>query len=521
MRKSNDPPVWKTTHIWLLAVVLPFLFLCWVRTEAVKPRTELEPDSFYHVMMADLFPEACVAKTFPHLTLSIWKEHFYDKELAFHMILSVIRRYAQMTGLNLSPPFHLPALLFGLLTVSAFFIVACLLRIPRVYLFVWLFVAISPFFTYRLLMLRPHHLALIFMLTYCLFLCRMNDAKGAWKSVFFGFAAAYAYSQPHFLLLPALVYACLRWKERPQLLYMLPLSLIAGIIAGFTLHPQFPNTFIGWKVQSIDVIMQSLFERAHVYTGVELLPPDAQVLLENFGVYLLVALNAAGFHRLWKECGRRKLPVETVFFFVLQAVTVAGTFISRRAMEYACPFSILATGLVIRDWMDAGFFQEWAKKRLKLARDGLTVAAAILLLISGTIGIRNLRQWEFPELHGFSEWAGRSLPDGTVIANLIWGDFGMLFYSAPQFKYLMGLDPMFGYAYAPECVEKLEKFRTGQVSLTPLEVSELTESRFAFVPLRASPLAKLLIQQGFAVVYRGNDGWLFDLRPEPVGPAHN
>jgi hypothetical protein len=80
----------------------------------------------------------------------------------------------------------------------------------------------------------------------------------------------------------------------------------------------------------------------------------------------------------------------------------------------------------------------------------------------------------------------------------------------------MGLDPMFGYVYAPERVEKLEKFRTGQLSLTPLEVSELTGARFAFVSRRVAPLAKLLIQNGFAVVYRADDGWLFDLRPEPA-----
>lgn len=521
MRKSNDPPVWKTTHIWLLAVVLPFLFLCWVRIEAAKPRAELETDSYYHVMMADLFPEACVAKTFPHLTLSIWKEHFYDKELAFHMILSVIRRYAQMTGLNLSPPFHLPALLFGLLTVSAFFIVACLLRIPRVYLFVWLFVAISPFFTYRLLMLRPHHLALIFMLIYCLFLCRMSGAKGAWKSFFFGFAAAYCYSQPHFLLLPAVVFACLRWKENPRLLYVLPLCLVAGIAAGFTLHPQFPNTFIVWKVQSIDVIFQSLLGHVHVYTGMELHPPDEKILLEGLGVYLLAAANGYGLYRLWKECGHAKLPVETKLFFILQLVTILGTFISRRAMEYACPFTVLATGLVVRDWADAGLFDDWAKKRLKLVKNTLTAAAAVLLVVSGMFGIRNIRNWEYPELHGFASWVGKTIPDGTVIANLVWGDFGMLFYSAPQFKYLMGLDPMFGYAYAPERVEKLERFRTGQLVMTPLEVSELTGSRFAFVPRRASPLAKLLIQNGFAVVYRSDDGWLFDLRPEPVAPTRN
>jgi len=122
-----------------------------------------------------------------------------------------------------------------------------------------------------------------------------------------------------------------------------------------------------------------------------------------------------------------------------------------------------------------------------------------------------LRNSRYPELRSFATWAGKTLPDGTGIANLIWGDFPMLFYSAPQFRYLMGLDPMFGYRWNAEKVERLEKFRTGQLALSPHEVMELTGSRFAFVPRRAGPLAKLLIQHGFVVVYRENDGWLFDL----------
>ena len=123
---------------------------------------------------------------------------------------------------------------------------------------------------------------------------------------------------------------------------------------------------------------------------------------------------------------------------------------------------------------------------------------------------------------GFAEWASDRLPRGTHIANLAWSDFPLLFYSAPQYDYLAGLDPMFAYYASPRTMAALEAFRTGRLHLPPIAVFQLTGARYAFASKQAAALANALISQRFEVVYAGHDGWLFDLKPgdePPVAPA--
>jgi hypothetical protein len=223
-------------------------------------------------------------------------------------------------------------------------------------------------------------------------------------------------------------------------------------------------------------------------------------------------LNGFVFVRLFRQIGFAK---DTVFIFVLQAATLLGTLVARRTMEYACPFAVLSSGLLLRDAIDSGVLDRWAKAKLVAIQRAAAVAAAAILLVSGLLNIGILRKAINPEFSGFAEWAAITLPDGTAVSNLAWRDFPMLFYAAPQYRYTMGLDPMFGYAYAPERTEALERFRTGQLPLTPRELSELTGARFAFLSRALAPLAKLMIENGFVIRYRGTDGWVFDLRPEP------
>lgn len=492
--------------VWIAAILIPFLWLCWVRVESTQAHCEIENDGYYHAMMADLFPEVCTARTFPHLTMSVWKDRFYDKELLYHAALSGVRRYSQALGLSLAPPFHAPALAFSLLVVGAFVLAASSWKVPALPFFSILLVAISPAFTYHLLMLRPHNMAIALLLLYCWQIVRIKDVRRLWVAAAFGFVFAYSYSNPHFVLAPAVVYGAILFRKHRALACLIPLATLGGLAAGFVLHPQFPNTFLLWKIQSIDVILQAFQPKAGVYVGEELSGADRGWMIENSGLLLMLPLNAAALYFL-----RGRARSETLLCFVLQAGATIGVFFIKRAAEYACPFAALAAGLLLRDLRDAGVFARLGPDVRRMSAAAAAVAAAVLLTVLGSRQIQMLKQIRYPEFREFARWAERSLPDGTRIVNLIWGDFPMLFYSAPQFRYTMGLDPMFGYRWNPEKVEKLEKFRTGQLLLTPRELMELTESRFAFVPSRAAPLAKLLVENGFAVVYRGSDGWLFDL----------
>lgn len=525
--KKTDAPVataGNPTRSWvsgslLCAILIPFLALCVLRFSGTYPSAEIENDCYYHVMMADLFPDVCIAKQFPYTSMSIWSEHFYDKELGFHAFLSAVRRYNQILGLSLDPPFHVSALTLSLLVVSTFALAVFAFRIPNGFAYAMLFVIISPFFVFRLSMVRPHNLAIILMLLYCLHLRGILALKDLWKPFCFGFLFSYCYSNPHFVLVPAVIYSAILWRNDRRVALGLTLATAGGVAAGLLIHPQFPNTFVLWKIQSVLVIQQMLFKSLSVYGGNELAAPSPFDLLENSGVFLFSLISLAGFVVLMRQRKKKgALAPETVLLFVLQLLFVLLFIVSKRAIEYAVPFSLLSTGLICRDLQQSGFFNRFSSDRLaKITRLCNLLLVALLCLVL-PYQIKYLRSYYYPEYRSFSEWAGKYLPDGTHISNLFWGDFPMLFYGAPQFRYSMGLDPMFGYYKNPKQVETLEKFRTREIKLTPAELEQVVGARFAFVPYRADFLAKAMAQDGFAMVYGGKDGWLFDLDPHPVRP---
>jgi hypothetical protein len=114
-------------------------------------------------------------------------------------------------------------------------------------------------------------------------------------------------------------------------------------------------------------------------------------------------------------------------------------------------------------------------------------------------------------LPDFAAWARAHLPAGTLIANPCWADFPLLFYSLPDYRFSLGLDPMFAHHAHPQAVVKLEQFRARRLDLTPAELAELTGARVAFVSRHAAPLARHLLARHYAAAYAGPDGWLFDL----------
>jgi len=489
----------------LIAILVPYLWLAAVRIVSLDEGGEAAADTYYHVAMGDLFPEGCVAKTFPWMTMSVWKDRFYDKELLFHGALSALRGVGRALGFSSEAPFHFPALALNLALISIFAFLARAMNIPRVYFFTAILVVMCPFFTQRLLMLRPHLLSMIIMLIFCWHLTR---ARKSWPAFVFGFFTAYAYSNPHLILVPAVVFAALTFRRNRRMAALIPLATLGGIVAGLTLHPQFPNTFELWKIQCVDVIRQAVLRESPVYLGTELYGPAPAWYAQNAAFFILLACNLLYLRR----ARFRDLPFDTSFFLVLQVLAAVGVLFSKRVFEYGWPFAVIAAGLVFRDLSQAGFFGRFAARIRARALIGAHIALAAGFCIFGVYMLRWVWPYQTRELRDFPAWAARNLPAGTLIANPNWSDFPMLFYGSPQYRYSLGIEPMFGYNAMPEQVAKLEAFRTGRTMLAPAELRSLTKARYAFVGMRAWKLAYDMHRSGYYFVYQNEyEGWLFDL----------
>ena len=70
----------------ILPFLLPVLILGSIRFSALPELCENSTDVYWHIHAAERSLQEMTAKTYP-ITLSIWRDHFADKEFLFHVLL--------------------------------------------------------------------------------------------------------------------------------------------------------------------------------------------------------------------------------------------------------------------------------------------------------------------------------------------------------------------------------------------------------------------------------------------------
>jgi hypothetical protein len=489
----------------VIALVIPLLMLTALRESAFDAENSV--DSYYHVQIADMGPSVYLSKTFPWTTVSVWKEHFSDKELLYHIFLSGIRKYQKLINLPMTPPFNFPAVFFTGMMLAAFVFTANYFKVRNIIYYSLILIFISPFFTDRILMLRPHVLAITIMLLACPLIHSVKSYKDLGKVFIFAFFTSWAYSNPHFILLPVTAFALIKIRHRTYLAPAIIITAVAGLAAGLTVHPQFPNSFLIWKIQCFDVIM-NIFTPSSYAVSAELARPSILWLICNSSAFIFTIY---GFY-IYRKTEKKSIPLSSPYtaLGICAFLTTASVLFSMRAMEYALPFSLIFLGAVKFHHKSLSEHEKAEPvKNYSFLLKILVIALALFFMIYEGEVIR--KRAVIAPLDSFSEFINSSeIPHQTVIANIVWSDFPLLFYSAPQFKYISGMEPMFSYAVNPEIITKLENFRSGKINIKPNELAELLNCRFAFISKRKNFYIRL-IKLGYKPVYNGDDGVLFKL----------
>lgn len=487
------------------SIAAPLLFLSVLRCSALTSG-ETCVDAYYHTAIADTGPSLFMGRSFPYTTMSVWENNFSDKELLYHVILSGLRSWQGTLGFQKGAPFNFPVLFFAGLMLCVFTYVVFRLGLRRIWIYALLLVCVSPSFTSRVLMLRPHLAGITLMLAAAWFSAQARDIRRLPPLFLTGFIAAWTYSNPHFILLPVFAFSIFTFRQNKKSALCMPLAATIGIFAGLLLHPQFPDTFLTWKIQCVDVIMQILKKDNSILVGEENRGIDMQWLKYNILLIAVILFNASAFAVTCAKRGFKNISAELKAFSLISAVTVIGTSISARTIEYACPFSVLTAGLLIKETGREGTHF----RRASMPIFSLLIAAG--MIYTGCLYFRSMKNGTFMAPLKFAEWIERTdIPKGTVIANLCWSDFPALYYALPQYRYLAGLDPMFAYARDPEAIKKLEAVRTGKINMPPGELAALTGARFAYVSIHGRRLSEHLYRNGYKLLYQDDEGCLFHL----------
>lgn len=515
---------------FMLAVVLPVVWLAIVRWGFTCVMGEPDPDSYFHAQLAELGPRCFTAKTFPYLTQSVWCETFSDKELGYHYILWGLFRLRTWVGLDNLPPFHFHAVFFCSLLILMMVLLLERLKVTPMWVYTLLLVTVYQVFTNRMLFLRAYVLAITL---YALSLYLLSsDAVRSRRRLYYGtafglgFLFSWCYSNPHIVVLPVGAFALAEFARdrRWRPLFLLPLVALAGVVAGYTLHPQFPNTFIIFKIQCIDVPLRflGLTRQTPIELGAEFyfsvwgsLKRYPCLLLYPPLIGLLVWRNPRAF---WHAGWRNDVVFNAVGLLALS--TGCGFLLVFRLAEYGI-FSLVVFLALVAEKSCRN--RPVARGRMAPSCRLVPTFYAVFCFISACIYYINFKPSGVMPFYGVAKWAESiDLPAGSIIGNLVWSDFPHLFYAMPAekgYRYLNGLDPMFGYAYAPQLTETVyEHLRYRQI-LPPAAMRELLGTEYVFVSQVHPVLIDLLPRYGYERVYHGWDGAVFHLTDRAMSPA--
>lgn len=507
----------------LLGFALPLLLLFLLRWGFLCVGGEIDPDAYYHIRLAESGPAVFFARTFPQMTLSVWENHFSDKEALFHLILWGVSRLCQLFGVTQTFPFHLQTLLFDALLLAMLLLLLRRWRVPAPWLYPLLLVSLAFTFTVRLLHLRAYLLAMtLFLLTLLLLtsdnLRRRPSLRLACLTAL-GFLYAWSYSNPHFILIPCAAIAGAEALQRRTTtpLLTLPAAALLGNLLGLLIHPQFPNTFLIFKVQCIDVITM-LLNRAtppQLQGGAEFYIRISEVirtapLLPCLPLALLLLCRQQMKHEnngIWRQQTTRNALI------LLSLGTGIPFLFFFRFGEFALLSWTLTLAWLMAEQQRQHPAGDSGKRLALLSYTALSLAILCLHFAS-------LDTYTRKPCYGVAQWAAsRNLPPGTVIANIRWGNFPLLYYAMPQFRYLYGLDPMFAYARDPRKTLFIENVRSQRHCPAPAELAAVTGANFLYVHPENAALAETLWQRGYHLEYQGWDGWIFALNRPPLPPS--
>lgn len=399
-----------------------------------------DPDRFYHLGLSKLISVHGLIRILPQVEDLGWASYFPDKEFLFHVLTGAAFWAAGPLGVLLLVP------MLGIGIILCLYLL--LVRVVPAWqaaILTLLIPLLSPGLIFRITLLRPHLLSILF---FCLLLAGILRGR-AWLAALAaaGFALSY-----HAFYIPVAVIAA-------AALFPWPSSTggarrwqwaTCGLVCGILLNPYFPST-LGMSLQIIKIAWGAGLPPGLV-GGDELRPLSFAAWLEGFG-FLPVSLLGATALIFYRKIRPTAENAGFWFLFVLSALFTLLSLKSTRASEYAIPCIVLLTGYTLH-------FSNW--------KWWLPVTC-FLLVLSQIHSSWNYYQEIWSREQGGNAplyFAGISLlpaeADGKKVFNCQWESGAYLLYARPAVRFVDVLDPALLWHVSPEKYLARERLLQGR-----------------------------------------------------------
>lgn len=407
-----------------------------------------DPDRYYHYAVSRYMNETpgLFPKVFPQVKGLGWDEYFPDKEFLYHQVTALGYRLGGETGVIYI------AIACGISLTLLYFLYGASLLPPWIVASSLLLSLLSPTIFYRIVMVRPHVLA---MFAFLALMISVIERRKYWA---LAAAALFTLSYHAFyvpLICLALAGALGAWQEGPARRRTLETAGcgLAGLLLGLLLNPYFPSNIIGSiEIARIPFLMEN--EMAGVPFGEELYALPTNTFL-RFMFFQSLALVAGIFflgRKQWKEL--READAFPLAYLVLAGgFTLVLSLLSRRGSEYFVPLA----GLLILTLLARVKTWDW---KASAAWGAVTVVAVGYFadLYRGAIALAPNDRFER------SARALAAVPPGpATIYNCEWDFSPYVIYQRPDLSVIDILDPSLLYFHNHEAFKARNELRKSLV----------------------------------------------------------
>jgi hypothetical protein len=394
-------------------------------------------DGFLHGQMSNIVSKSGLIKNFPQAYFSWFNGRFSDKDFLYHLYLSVFINIFQIpTGTKIGA---FIATLF-LVYVTYYILKKCtniwIASLTSIYIFC------SAQFLRDVSEARP--------LVFAISLLLMGIYLYIREKYFWLFIISMIYGMVHLSgwVFPAIIclYELISYLLSGKLNWKLIVFVVAGYLFSFIVHPNFPNNLYYMYLNGI-LVPWYVIKGGILEVGVEFFPITTKDLLIRFP-FIILGLVFQTVISLFYQIDFRKNTRIWGFSFVVTGFL--GLF-SLRNLTYCYLVYIVFFGV----WLNDVF--KHIQNINSIIKDkflAVFLTGFILILIYGSINTINLlslflKSDEIFATHfiNMGSFINKNIPQGSRIFHTNWSDSQYLIGVAPNYEYIVTLDPIYMYTY--------------------------------------------------------------------------
>ena len=389
-------------------------------------------DGYLHIRMAEFLKEFGPRYDFHWARYSTFNERFSDKDFLFHSFLIPFTFFK-----NIFFGAKLGAATFASLLLLVFALMLNKYSNKLIFPFFILAFFFSDMFLQAISRPRPISLVILVSLLAMHFMIQKKHRMI--------FAIALLYSLGHItsplIILYALIVETVRYLDKKEFYAKTILAAFLGVLLGFIVHPNVPNNFIVFYLNSILVPLYTI-KTGVLELGAEFFPLNTRQFLLNYPVIVIGVISIIYI----AVSKRSKTKFHTNVFLALSAFFFVLSFICRRYLGHGYLIMLLAFASYVSD----------ALPDLKITTKKAAILIFPLLLLITFNSYKNVRYNALvsnvvnTHYEQAGKWMDANIPEGELIFHANWSDSQYFIGLNPKNDYFVTLDPVYMHNWNPK-----------------------------------------------------------------------